>query len=153
MSTPGPRTRPALCVDCGETDESKFYTWTNKKTGEVVRTRNRCRKCRSKKINKTLLENGKIKQYRRTYEIKKSFGITQEQYNRMLYDQNLECAACSKSWELDKSVDVRAWPVDHCHQTGKIRGIICPPCNKALGFVEDSIETLEGLIKYLKERG
>lgn len=39
--------------------------------------------------------------------------------------------------------------IDHDHKTGKIRGVLCFPCNKALGFMEDDIERLKNAIKYL----
>lgn len=42
--------------------------------------------------------------------------------------------------------------VDHCHETGRVRGMLCDLCNKALGAARDDIEILEGLITWLKER-
>ncbi len=53
------------------------------------------------------------------------------------------CAICKKTDE--KSA------VDHCHQTGKIRGVLCMSCNLALGFFKDDIETMQKAINYLKE--
>jgi len=41
--------------------------------------------------------------------------------------------------------------VDHCHVTGKYRGLLCNRCNTSLGFVNDDIELLENMVKYLKE--
>lgn len=41
--------------------------------------------------------------------------------------------------------------VDHCHQTGKIRGLLCQKCNMALGLLNDSVEILETAIRYLKK--
>lgn len=41
--------------------------------------------------------------------------------------------------------------VDHCHTTGKVRGLICSACNSVLGYSRDNIKTLENTITYLKD--
>lgn len=41
--------------------------------------------------------------------------------------------------------------VDHCHKSGKVRGILCANCNKGLGMLNDDINTLHNLIKYLSK--
>lgn len=43
--------------------------------------------------------------------------------------------------------------VDHCHDTGKIRGLLCHNCNRALGLLKDSVHTLESAIDYLEKTG
>lgn len=55
------------------------------------------------------------------------------------------CAACGC-----KEPDDRGWAVDHCHKTNVMRGILCHPCNLALGYVQDDIERLKKLIHYLE---
>lgn len=47
----------------------------------------------------------------------------------------------------------RKWPVDHDHETGLVRGILCPNCNRALGLVRDDVEVLQQMIEYLKAGG
>lgn len=156
MAKRGPKFKKCLCIDCGEEDETKFSSYFEGKTGLKRTRRNRCTKCHNrfyenKPERKEYKKNNKF--YKAGWYLERKYGLTQKQYNEMLYSQILECAACGKSWELDESVDKKAWPVDHCHRTGKVRGIICDPCNRTLGCVDDSIEKLEFLIKYLKERG
>ncbi len=41
--------------------------------------------------------------------------------------------------------------IDHCHETGKVRGVLCPRCNKALGLFSDNLNVMEKAIKYLKK--
>src|SRR5437870_2017059 len=75
----------------------------------------------------------------------KAYGLAPGEFEQMLAMQGGVCAACS-------SVDpewYRGWQVDHDHQTGEVRGILCHPCNAALGFTKDSAERLERLIQYL----
>jgi hypothetical protein len=64
----------------------------------------------------------------------------------MLEEQEHKCAICLTSdTDLDKLLSV-----DHCHTTGKIRGLLCNNCNLALGNFKDNLNSLENAIKYLK---
>lgn len=77
--------------------------------------------------------------------IRNRFGITLDQYNSMLEAQGYTCAICRKSDE----VEGRRLAIDHCHTTGKIRGLLCGKCNRGLGLFNDKEELLEEAIKYL----
>ncbi len=81
---------------------------------------------------------------------KSKYGISQEDYERMLSEQNGKCAICFSS---DPKSGHGLLVVDHCHSNGHVRGLLCTPCNFALGSMGDSIEKLESAIVYLKERG
>lgn len=63
-------------------------------------------------------------------------------------DQGGKCAICGSS-DPGKRGTSRLC-VDHCHATGKVRGLLCGWCNKMLGLARDNIETLENAIKYLE---
>jgi hypothetical protein len=63
----------------------------------------------------------------------------------MLKDQNDVCAICFKECMFGKRL-----AVDHCHATGKVRGLLCSRCDTSIGKFEDSIELLESANKYLK---
>lgn len=90
----------------------------------------------------------KSKQYKYVADnhYKRMYGISLEDYNKMLKNQNEVCAICSKV-----CITGRALAVDHCHKTGKIRGLLCAHCNTALGRFNDDPVMLEKAIKYLKE--
>jgi hypothetical protein len=81
-----------------------------------------------------------------TYQLKAKFGITLEAYTQMLVAQGGVCAICGK--EPGK----RRLDVDHDHETGKIRGLLCNQCNQMLGYASDSITTLQNGIEYLSKR-
>jgi len=83
---------------------------------------------------------------RRCY-LKRKFGITPEQYDLMFTMQNGYCAICN----IHQSKLKYRLAVDHCHTTGKVRGLLCSACNKALGVFNDSITTLNVAIKYLEK--
>lgn len=90
---------------------------------------------------------------RRRYNLKKKFGITPEIYQQMLDKQNNVCAiCCSDETAMDhRSNKLKRLAIDHCHTTGRIRGLLCVNCNHALGKFKDSITIMEQAIKYLKE--
>lgn len=84
-------------------------------------------------------------------DLKKHFGVTLTQYEKLFADQNGVCAICSQP-EKSKAADggPRAMPVDHCHVTGRVRGLLCTACNRGLGMFGDSEESLFAAIKYLQ---
>lgn len=76
-------------------------------------------------------------------QLQKKYGITTKERNRMLRAQGYRCAGCRKKKEGH-------WHVDHCHRTERVRGVLCRPCNLALGFARDVPSTLRRLADYLE---
>lgn len=74
----------------------------------------------------------------------KKFGITQEDAKTLLDSQGGVCAICHTDTPTEKG-----WCVDHCHTTGKIRGILCSKCNSGIGFLNDDPELCKRAIAYL----
>lgn len=91
----------------------------------------------------------KAQEYRSRQTLKsrcKRRGISVEQYHAMLTAQGGVCKICKTS-----DTGTRAdWHIDHCHATGRVRGLLCHHCNTALGHVEDRVEVLKAMIAYLK---
>lgn len=75
---------------------------------------------------------------------KTKYGITIEEYEQKLENQNHCCAICNKH----ESNFARKLAVDHCHTTNKIRDLLCPKCNLAFGYVDEDITILENMISY-----
>lgn len=100
-----------------------------------------------KKYRKKYYSTKKRKEKYKSDTLKRTYGITLEEYNKMLEKQNNHCAICKKK---QKSSRNKYFAVDHCHKTGKIRGLLCDRCNQGIGFLEDSIETLKSAILYLE---
>lgn len=82
--------------------------------------------------------------------VKYLYGVSYETASAMLAMQNDACGICQKSLTVDAGAQKREWNVDHCHDTGKIRGILCSNCNTALGLMKENQKTLAGAIRYLK---
>jgi len=72
------------------------------------------------------------------------YGITLEQYEQMLIEQDHKCAICGEKPE-------RTLHTDHCHETDKVRGLLCRSCNVGLGHFKDDINRLAAAIEYLKK--
>jgi plasmid stability protein len=89
-----------------------------------------------------------IKAYMSGYSRRKLYGITELDYARMFVEQNGVCAICKEKDSSGKQL-----AVDHDHETGKIRALLCHGCNLTLGKVKDSVALLEAMITYLKEHG
>lgn len=87
--------------------------------------------------------------------LKKNYGVTVEQYDQMLEQQNGVCAICGKpeSRSANGGLGMRPLSVDHCHGSLKIRGLLCSHCNTALGLLNDDIGLFEKAIEYLKRNG
>ena len=78
--------------------------------------------------------------------IKCKFGITPDVYDELLAKQNCKCAICGTETTGSKN---GFFSIDHCHTTGKIRGLLCNACNKGLGFFKDNVAILQQASKYL----
>lgn len=80
--------------------------------------------------------------------IDRRYGITIEQYNEMLTKQNGGCAICKTFIPWSRS---ERFAIDHCHITGKVRGLLCHACNQALGMLNDDPEILRKAAKYIED--
>ncbi len=75
--------------------------------------------------------------------LKHQYGLTLEEYQTLLENQDNKCAICSRN-----SVKLC---VDHDHKTGKTRGLLCHACNRAIGLLKENIDILENAIKYVNK--
>jgi hypothetical protein len=93
----------------------------------------------------------------RSHQLRYKFGITIEDYNRILDSQGGTCAICDrknstrKKGTHNKQAIPMALSVDHDHKTGKIRGLLCNGCNTCLGRFRDDPALFEKAIEYLKK--
>lgn len=92
----------------------------------------------------------------RSARLVREYGITAEEYDKMWQEQGGRCLICGGE-ETCKNVSVwgdekvRALAVDHCHDTGKVRGLLCKNCNTLIGFAKEDVELLRSAISYLEE--
>lgn len=125
-------------------DESEFCKDRSRPDG----LNHRCRPCN--RLHVQNIANKQKKQFgyseyrrrRRKYELSHYYGITVNEYNRLVEQQKDKCAICHGKPEA-------CLAVDHCHETNKIRGLLCRKCNSALGLFDNNPIHLKNAIKYL----
>ena len=111
------------CTQCGVNKE--FNQFSKAKLGKDG-LRSKCKDCCA------------------SYEMNRIYGITLEDYDTMLEVQNGCCAIC-------KTDDVKGrFAIDHCHTTGKVRGLLCFDCNTGIGKLKDDPSLLLSAYEYLQ---
>lgn len=75
-------------------------------------------------------------------QLKHRYGLTVEEYKSMLEAAGGKCECCGEVSKLC---------VDHCHSTGKVRGLLCRNCNSALGYLKEDVSKMNSLIEYTKK--
>ncbi len=110
--------------------------------------RGTCRKCQyARAKGKGYATYGvKTSRQQRNAEMKYRYGITRKEHDTLHREQKGCCKICGVH-ENDSST----LHIDHCHSTGKVRGLLCRRCNMGLGHFKDSVSNLMNAIKYLKE--
>ena len=125
------------CNKCGITKSVSDFYIKKCKNNKLNRFNSPCKKCS--------YENDK-RVYMKNYSRKRNFGISADEFNDMKISQDDKCAICKKDSKYFK----RDFSIDHCHTTGKIRGLLCSNCNTGIGMFKDDIDILKSAILYLK---
>jgi hypothetical protein len=131
----GPTGRKSQCIACYR-DGQRAYNATEhaKRRKRVERTRRRAQ------------DPERYDRLVRAAQFKSKYGITLAHYEQMLADQGGCCAVCGLlggDWTL---------LVDHCHTTGRVRGLLCRKCNSGIGMLGDSAAGVQQALSYLMRR-
>jgi len=136
-----------LCkCDCGK--------WVKIRANNILRGTSKSCGCLSKEIARKMLLGKKGKKARnykhgrtgtKTFnfelQIKHQYKLSIKEYYRMLKKQNNRCAICKEKHKLN---------IDHNHETGKVRGLLCHNCNQGIGCFKDNKNLLTEAIKYIR---
>jgi hypothetical protein len=112
-----------ICNHCGDTFQRK-----------TTRDGKMCRPC----YNKYLKETGK----KREYNFRQKYGVTVQWYEETYQEQGGRCKICGEKFDV--------LCVDHCHETGHVRGLLCNGCNKGIGLLGDCSNNLLQAAIYLE---
>ena len=132
-------TNQGLAIKAVEAGATTYESTTACPQGHITRYvgSNNCVECSRMQMEKRA-ESSRWKRIERLYS------ITKDQYMSMLFNQKEECAICSKKMQ-EKEVHV-----DHCHQTGRVRGLLCSRCNQAIGLLDEDLERINMAAEYIK---
>lgn len=137
-----------LCRQCNTVKPiSSFGTQRGK-------PRHHCKECKNKESREWYEKNKdrkrelskQYKHIKKNQDLQKAYGITLDEYNRMLAEQSNCCKICNTHQDKLK----RILCVDHNHVTGKVRGLLCDNCNRSLGLLKDNLTVLRNAVKYLE---
>jgi hypothetical protein len=130
------------CGRCNKTHGLKFFP--PDKNGEKGRGPicKFCIKSESDSIRKQRIREGLI-------PVAKREDSTVEELLELYKLQGGECAICHTPYKIESISKQRGLFIDHCHTSGKVRGLLCQKCNSGLGMFNDNIETLNEAIFYL----
>ena len=142
-----------ICQDCGQTKElsefpcrKPYVTKEGKKKKQSYM--NYCKDCRRLRDKNNPNYNKLAAKRSWKHICKYKYNITPEDAVALFEKQNFSCAICNKP--LLKTTGRKDIPhVDHCHSTGKVRGILCFSCNVSLGHFKDDVKLLQKAIDYL----
>jgi hypothetical protein len=148
-----------LCPKCSvEKPETGFYT---RPRGDLQSWCKDCMKALRVQRNPQIAAYQRKRRSGRTegeklvaknYQLRYHFGITLRDYKALLISQNHRCAICDKlsGTDIHDGKRRKQLSVDHDHETGAIRGLLCNGCNRALGQLGDSLEHARRLVAYLE---
>lgn len=135
------------CTVCGE--EKALSEFPIRKTHRPGKPVSQCTACKVKMNRAYRAENkDRVLEIERRSKLKKTYGITPKQYDEMLAAQNNSCAICAAKKPGGRT---KLFFIDHCHTTGKVRGLLCMRCNTGLGLFLDNPKFLASAISYLEE--
>jgi hypothetical protein len=119
--------------------------WRERHPEAVKATNKRARDRRGKAIHAADMKQWRKNNPRaaKNADLKKRFGITIDDYDKMFAAQSGVCAACHGK------PGQRALAVDHCHEPGLVRGLLCHPCNTALGLLRECPNRMNALKDYI----
>lgn len=143
---------PLVCTRCGlHKARELFYTWRDRRKGTGLYYRAKCRQCMGAEQNERIRRNGRSPESRRADRdrwLRKKYGITLDEYERRLAEQDGRCAIC-RTDEPGGPTGNSAFPVDHDHATGRVRGLLCFPCNTAIGLLREDPVLFAAAAAYL----
>ncbi len=130
------------CTICGKEKPFKDFVKRNNRPKNARQPY--CLECHAKKRRDNYIGG----QFREWDSINK-YGVTKEQYDKLVEQQNGVCAICQNP-QIKKHLKTRL-SIDHDHVSGRVRGLLCDTCNRALGLFKDNVVTLGAAYEYLKK--
>ena len=137
---------------CNKCNKSRLLAEYGKNCKSKDSRRSECNTCRrdyyqaNKEKIKARTKKAYTPEYGRQQKLKKNYGISIEDYNKMFSDQDGKCKICLTHQSKFK----KPLFVDHCHRTGDVRGLLCHNCNIGISNFKDNLELFKSAMSYLE---
>jgi len=136
------------CTKCKEILSNTFF---NKDKNTKSGLHPQCKSCtnarKAANLKKKFSQNT---DFYRDRALKNKYGVSLKQRDQMLVNQDYKCKICLVD-EIESSRSVLC--LDHCHTTGKVRGLLCNGCNSALGHLKDNPTAIKAALAYITNNG
>lgn len=131
------------CSICEQWKPVAQFGPDNRRPGALLR---RCRPCQVQAVKDSRDKNGSWPAWQNNQYLKK-YGITLDDYDRMADEQDHKCALCGQP---ETTSNKERLCIDHDHETGKVRRLLCSNCNRAIGLLGDDPELLRRAAEYIE---
>ena len=135
-----------ICNMCNE-EKSRcaFPSDSSRRDGLAYRCKKCCKKLNTDGYHRRRETDPEGERERSRFScIRRKYGLGKARFLRMMANQHGQCAICSVDIDL-------SCHVDHCHDSGKVRGLLCGSCNTGIGFLQDSPDVILNAFDYLME--
>lgn len=138
------------CKCCGLRKHLSAFqpgVWDAKEGSSKTPARDRwCIECQEREVLIPTEQINLSKMAAKNKYLEQTYNISLKQYEKMYMEQAGLCAICRKPTTIEKPFLF----VDHDHDTGKVRGLLCHKCNAGIGLFEDNVNSLNFAIQYLR---
>jgi len=151
-----------VCTKCGLEKPKDLFAWKHKAKGYLKAW---CKSCDSERVGEWLKTpngreasrqkdakreaSGERKEHHRHKAMRTKYGLEPHEFEGLLEAQGSKCVICSDHLAVSKG----KYAIDHNHDTGSVRGVLCVPCNAAIGLLKDNPKIIDAASAYLRERG
>ena len=146
------------CTNCKQIKDINEFGPRRRK-GILLGHKSDCRVC-SQKTSENWAKNNRDKikakynpEKARVKSLESLYGLTAEQYDKMLNRQSKRCAICDKEEVVKdhRTGRTKRLSVDHNHKTGKIRDLLCDKCNRLFGLLGEDLSLISNMLKYAEK--
>ena len=129
------------CSKCKDFKDLSLFSVRKNRTSGV---QSACKECRNSSPKNRDIEK------EREWGLLKNYNLSSEEFEKILLSQNNCCAICGINQDKLKGGIKKHLCVDHCHNTGEVRGLLCDKCNRGIGLLGDNVDTLKNAVSYLE---
>jgi hypothetical protein len=138
-----------VCIECRKKRRRENYLRDKERENASSRSWYHNNKDKAKEYGKEYQQTERAKHSAYVRYMKRTYGLTEVEFQSMMDKQMGSCAICSTSlYDVERD---RRPSVDHCHETGTVRGLLCGNCNMGIGQFQDDPELVLSAYNYLKE--